>query len=94
MVPELSPSQVARAISGSDMSASAAMGNTKNNERAHLQQQQPQQPFRAPKFPARLHYVLREVEKDGQDDVLSWLPDGLGFCVHDRERLEKEILPK
>jgi len=44
-------------------------------------------------FPSRLHYVLNELEKDALDDVMSWHPCGSSFIVHNRERLEKEVLP-
>ena len=45
-------------------------------------------------FPARLHYILGELEKDGLDHIVSWLPHGKGFKVHDPQLLETEILPR
>jgi hypothetical protein len=45
-------------------------------------------------FPARLHYVLEQLEKDGLDDVISWQPHGKAFLVKDAKRLETEVLPK
>jgi HSF-type DNA-binding len=53
-------------------------------------------------FPAKLHYVLEQVEKDqeqhgiggGDDDVISWQPHGRAFLVQDREKFVNEYLPK
>ncbi|GAX13371.1 hypothetical protein FisN_8Lu414 [Fistulifera solaris] len=45
-------------------------------------------------FPAKLHYLLGEMEKDGQNDIMSWQSDGLSFVVHDKARLEEHILPQ
>jgi hypothetical protein len=45
-------------------------------------------------FATRLHYLLRELEQEGNTDIISWLPHGRAIKVHDRDRLEKEILPK
>lgn len=44
-------------------------------------------------FPVRLHYVLREMEKDGLQDVIAWQPHGRAFLVRNPERFEKEYLP-
>ena len=34
-------------------------------------------------FPAKLHYLLSEMEKDGLDHIASWMPHGRCFLVHD-----------
>jgi hypothetical protein len=44
-------------------------------------------------FPAKLHYVLEQLEKDGLSDVISWQPHGKAFLVKDARRLEIEVLP-
>jgi len=44
-------------------------------------------------FPVRLHYVLTELEKDGLDCIMSWLPHGRSFIVHDQKQLESSVLP-
>lgn len=45
-------------------------------------------------FPERLHQLLREVEKDGLSDIVSFHPHGRSFAVHDMNRFVEEILPK
>jgi HSF-type DNA-binding len=45
-------------------------------------------------FPAKLHYVLEQVERDSLYDVISWQPHGKAFLVKDRERFVRELLPK
>ena len=45
-------------------------------------------------FPWKLHDMLQTVERDGQDDVVSWLPDGKSFKVHDTNTFVNEIMPK
>jgi len=46
-------------------------------------------------FPARLHYVLSELEKDGTGHgIISWLPDGTSFQILNKEKLQNEILCK
>jgi HSF-type DNA-binding len=44
-------------------------------------------------FPLKLQRILDQLERDGQDDVMSWLPHGRAFIVHDVERFVEEILP-
>jgi hypothetical protein len=45
-------------------------------------------------FPLRLHYMLGELEKDGSDHVMSWLPHGRAFIVHDQGALARDLLPR
>ena len=51
-------------------------------------------------FPFKLHQLLDDVSnmKDsvsGNDleDIVSWMPDGKSFGIHDRDRFGNEILP-
>jgi len=44
-------------------------------------------------FPVKLHYMLREMEKDGMQHVMSWQTHGRCFHVHDQKYLEKNVLP-
>jgi hypothetical protein len=44
-------------------------------------------------FPARLHYLISELEEDGQGNIVSWQPHGRCFVVHDKRRFVEEILP-
>jgi HSF-type DNA-binding len=47
-------------------------------------------------FPAKLHYVLDEAEKDGEGrgGVIAWLPHGKAFLVKDRAAFVRDFLPK
>ena len=38
-------------------------------------------------FPVKLHYMLSELESDGQDHIVSWAPHGRCFVVHDQVRV-------
>jgi hypothetical protein len=44
-------------------------------------------------FPARLHYMLEELEKDGLDHIVCWKPHGRAFMVVDQTAFAMEILP-
>lgn len=45
-------------------------------------------------FPQRLFHLLKLVEQNGWEDIISWVDDGTGFKVHDREKFEKLLLVK
>jgi HSF-type DNA-binding len=45
-------------------------------------------------FPARLHYLLDVLEKDGLAHVCSFQSHGRAFVVRDKEAFVKDILPK
>jgi hypothetical protein len=44
-------------------------------------------------FPVKLHRLLVEAGTKGFADVISWLPDGKYFMVHDKAGFEKEVMP-
>mmetsp|Transcript_114637 Transcript_114637/g.171455 ORF Transcript_114637/g.171455 Transcript_114637/m.171455 type:complete len:431 (+) Transcript_114637:59-1351(+) len=44
-------------------------------------------------FPVKLHRLLCEAEKGNNSDVISWLPDGEAFKVHDKARFTTEFMP-
>lgn len=44
-------------------------------------------------FPWRLHELLTEAETNGNDVIISWLPDTNAFKVHNKLRFTTEILP-
>jgi hypothetical protein len=44
-------------------------------------------------FPEKLHYVLTEMEKSGQQHIASWQSHGRCFIVHDQTSFTKQILP-
>ena len=43
-------------------------------------------------FPWKLHQLLDDVENDGNEHIISWLPDGKGFKVHRPTDFTKLIL--
>ncbi|CAB9496758.1 shock factor protein [Seminavis robusta] len=43
-------------------------------------------------FPARLHYMLNELEKDGLSHIVSWQPHGRCFLVHDKKKFVDLVL--
>ena len=43
-------------------------------------------------LPVSLHRSLEEAPSS-HDDVVSWLPHGRSFRVHDRERFVREVMP-
>jgi hypothetical protein len=45
-------------------------------------------------FPFRLHKMLSDVEERGDASIVSWMPDGLHFKVHNPRRFVEEIIPK
>lgn len=45
-------------------------------------------------FPAKLHALLSEADRVGSQDVVSWMPHGRSFRVHDHERFTQEVLPR
>lgn len=45
-------------------------------------------------FPWRLHEMLDLVEEEGLEEIVSFLPDGRSFKVHDSARFEKGLMRK
>jgi hypothetical protein len=43
-------------------------------------------------FPWRLHNMLERAESLGLDWIVSWLPDGKSFKVHDAQRFESSLM--
>jgi hypothetical protein len=56
----------------------------------------PAQPLqlRSALFPGKLHQLLQDAAKEGYDDVISWLPDGKSFQVHDTIKFADQIMPR
>ena len=44
-------------------------------------------------FPVKLHKLISAAEESGNQDVVSWLPDGKSFVVKDRTRFVNEVMP-
>jgi hypothetical protein len=45
------------------------------------------------RFPWKLHLLLERCASECSEDIISWLPDGKSFRVHDKERFVSEIMP-
>ena len=67
----------------SDLAALEGLGMSRNGGEL---------PSRDESFPAKLHYMLNEIEKDGFDHIVSWQPHGRCFVIHNTDRFVKEIL--
>jgi hypothetical protein len=37
-------------------------------------------------FPTQLHYILHELQKEGKDDIASWISHGRAFRVHPSQK--------
>jgi hypothetical protein len=46
------------------------------------------------RFPWKVHAMLTVAEEDDLERIVSWLPNGRSFKVHNQERIVKEILPR
>jgi hypothetical protein len=46
------------------------------------------------KFPFKLHHLLNEADRCGFDRIISWIPTGDGFRVHDPKTFAKLIMPR
>jgi len=45
-------------------------------------------------FPMKLHEALTQIENDGLDSIVGWLPHGRSFMIHKPKEFEDYILPK
>ncbi len=45
-------------------------------------------------FPEKLHRLIREVERAGQDRIISFTPDGKAFVIHKPEDFFSSIVPR
>lgn len=49
---------------------------------------------KAETFPFKLHRMLTEAEEQGNDSVLSFLPGGKGFAIHEPRSFVSDIMPQ
>jgi hypothetical protein len=45
-------------------------------------------------FPWKLHLLLKECEANGNNSIISWLPDGISLKAHDKDKFANLIMPK
>jgi hypothetical protein len=45
-------------------------------------------------FPMKLHVLLQNAELKGVTSIISWLPDGRSFKVHNKDKFSKLIMPE
>jgi len=45
-------------------------------------------------FPLKLHIILKILEKEGKDHIMSWLPHGRAFGIHKPGRFEEEVVKR
>mmetsp|Transcript_30990 Transcript_30990/g.45969 ORF Transcript_30990/g.45969 Transcript_30990/m.45969 type:complete len:410 (-) Transcript_30990:141-1370(-) len=46
------------------------------------------------RFPNKLMFILEESEKNGEEEIISFLPHGKSFAVHDIDRFVEEVMPR
>merc|ERR1719232_1163176 len=44
-------------------------------------------------FPLKMHQLLEEIEQDGLNSIVSWMPHGRSFVVHKPKEFVSDILP-
>ena len=44
-------------------------------------------------FPWKLHSLLDHAEEEGKQSIVSWLPHGRAFRIHDRKSFSEELMP-
>jgi hypothetical protein len=44
-------------------------------------------------FPVKLHRTLHHLAENGHDEIMSWLPHGRAFVIHDQDRFISELMP-
>jgi len=55
----------------------------------------PKAPVRTPNaaFPLKLHEILTQIENDGHDHIVGWLPHGRSFKIYKQKEFVETILP-
>lgn len=51
-------------------------------------------PSNVEKFPMKLHKIVERCEIDGYSDIISWMPHGRSFKIHDRDEFVAKIMPR
>jgi HSF-type DNA-binding len=45
-------------------------------------------------FPLKLHTLLRDIENDQMDQIVSWAPHGRCFFIHKPQKFVNQVLPR
>jgi hypothetical protein len=45
-------------------------------------------------FPFKVHAMLEDVEEEGNDSIVSWLPDGKSFRIHKPKEFAEYLVPR
>jgi hypothetical protein len=45
-------------------------------------------------FPVRFHRLLDHAEREGLQDIVSWMPDGMSFKIHNKEKFAAVFLKR
>ena len=45
-------------------------------------------------FPLKLHEILSNIERDGLEAIVGWLPHGRSFKIHQQNEFVEQVLPK
>ena len=61
------------------------------NDEEHLPPVNDRKRTHSDSFPLKLYRILSTMEAEGLDDVMSWLPHGRAFAVHDKKRFQREV---
>jgi hypothetical protein len=75
-----------RGRQGHKMNATTVSSKQPNQHRARMLNQ-----LKLP-FPLKLHRLLEEAEKKCSDHIVSWLPDGKAFKIHDPEQFCNTVM--
>ena len=82
--------------SQAQVAATAATTSTTTPASSARRQQQDASPYAAAggtRFPMKLHMLLESMEKSNNSHIVSWLPNGSSFKVHDKQQFTSEVLP-
>jgi HSF-type DNA-binding len=80
-----------RSSDGSSLSSSASETSSQSGQQE--EQQQPQGGNTTVLFPWKLHEMLQNVISDHKETIVSWLPEGRAFKVHNVPEFVCDILP-
>lgn len=45
-------------------------------------------------FPEKLHELLKKIEEEGLEHIISWQPHGRCFAIHKKDQFVNEVMPR